>query len=293
MSELANVIVNGLASGAIYASLALALVVTFRSTGVINFAQGEMAMFSTFIAWELIHAGLPVWLAVIGSLVFAFAAGAAVERTVIRPVQQAPHLTIVIVTLGVFLIFNNLAGWIWSYVTKSFPPAFTENVWHVDSVSVSAQSAGTVGVLVVEAAALYAFFKYTRLGLAMRAVATNVESSRLMGIRIGRVLMLGWGIGAMLGAVAGVLIAPTIFLQPNMMFNVLIYAFAAVTLGGFDSPVGAVVGGLTVGLVSNLTAAYVSFIGTDLKLVVPLGLILAVLLVRPSGLFGTRQTVRV
>src|SRR5256885_5012286 len=146
MSELGNVIVNGLAAGAVYASLALALVVTFRSTGIINFAQGEMAMFSTFVAWELIHAGVGIWLAIAIALSFGFIVGAAVERTVIRPVQQQPHLTLTIVTLGVFLVFNNLAGWIWGYVTKSFPPAFSEQVWNVGRVAAPAQSIGTIGV---------------------------------------------------------------------------------------------------------------------------------------------------
>lgn len=293
MTQLVQQIIDGIATGSIYASLALALVLIFRSTHVINFAQGEMAMFSTFVAWQLTESGFPIWGAIAVTLVVSFLAGAVIERTIIRPVESASALTVVIVTLGLLLVFNQGAGWIWDFLIKKFPDPFPARIYAAGDLRLSMQTIGIVFVLIVTVALLYVLFQYTKVGLAMRVAATNPESSRLVGIRVGRMLMLGWGLAAMLGALAGVMVAPKLFLEPNMMFGVQIYAFAAATLGGFDSPVGAVVGGITIGVIENLAGTYVGWIGADLKIAVPLVVILTVLLVKPTGLFGAKRVLRV
>lgn len=293
MTQLVQQIIDGIATGSIYASLALALVLIFRSTHVINFAQGEMAMFSTFVAWQLTESGFPIWGAIAVTLAVSFLAGVVIERTIIRPVESASALRVVIVTLGLLLVFNQGAGWIWDFLIKKFPDPFPARIYEAGDLRLSMQTIGIVFVLIVTVALLYVLFQHTKVGLAMRVAATNPESSRLVGIRVGRMLMLGWGLAAMLGALAGVMVAPKLFLEPNMMFGVQIYAFAAATLGGFDSPVGAVVGGITVGVVENLAGTYVDWIGADLKIAVPLVVILTVLLVKPTGLFGAKRVLRV
>ena len=284
-------VVSGLATGGIYASLALALVMIYQATDVVNFAQGEMAMFSTYLAWSLLQAGLPYWVAFCATVVIAFAGGLVIERVVIRPVENAPILSIVIVTLGLLVIFNSLAGWIYSYIQKPFPSPFPSTPIKVGTVVFGAHDVGAIGVTMVVLALLFVFFRYTTLGLAMRAAAQNPVSSRLCGIRVSWMLALGWGLAAAFGAVAGMMVAPVVFLDPNMMVGIQLYAFAAATVGGFSSPIGAVVGGLLVGVTENLVGTYVSFIGTELKLTVALAMIIVVLLVRPSGLFG-RTVVR-
>lgn len=286
-------VVDGLASGSIYAATALALVFVFRSTHVVNFAQGEMAMFSTYIAWSLWSSGIPIWFAIGICLVISFVGGAVVERVVVRPFERGSVLTVVIVTIGLFIIFNALAGLHWGFFLKDFPSGFPRKIVTISSVRFSVQSLGVSATLIVIVAILYFLFQHTKIGLGMRAVASNPHSARLMGIRVGRMLMLGWGLAAALGAMAGVLVAPKILLDPNMMASVLIYAFAGAVLGGFDSPIGAVVGGLIVGVTENLAGSYVRFIGADLKIVVPFLLIFAVLLVRPAGLFGRQEVARV
>jgi len=293
MTQLVQQIIDGIATGSIYASLALALVLIFRSTHVVNFAQGEMAMFSTFVAWQLTESGFPIWGAIAVTLAVSFLAGVVIERTIIRPVESASALRVVIVTLGLLLVFNQGAGWIWDFLIKKFPDPFPARIYEAGDLRLSMQTIGIVLVLIVTVAFLYVLFQHTKVGLAMRVAATNPESSRLVGIRVGQMLMLGWGLAAMLGALAGVMVAPKLFLEPNMMFGVQIYAFAAATLGGFDSPVGAVVGGITVGVVENLAGTYVDWIGADLKIAVPLVVILTVLLVKPTGLFGAKTVMRV
>ncbi|MFI7616058.1 branched-chain amino acid ABC transporter permease [Nonomuraea terrae] len=279
-------IVTGLGAGAIYASLALALVLIYQFTGIVNFAQGELAMFSTYIAWTLVAAGVSFWLALVITLVVSFAGGMLIERIVIRPVEGAPELTIVIVTVGLFIFVNAAAGWIWTFLIKDFPNPFPGGALELGAVTVNFSTLGVLGVVGLVMGLLYLLFQHTKIGLGMRAVATNPASARLVGIRVGWTLALGWGLAATVGAVSGVLVAPLLFLEPNMMAGVLIYAFAAATLGGFDSPVGAVIGGLIVGVAETLAGAYVGFIGSDLKIGVPLLIILAVLLLRPQGLFG-------
>jgi branched-chain amino acid transport system permease protein len=286
MADFVQQVVSGLApSGAIYASLALALVLIFRSTHVINFAQGEMAMFTTYIAWELMHRGLSYWPAFALTLAIAFAGGVAVERVLIRPVEQASPIAIVIVTIGLLIALNGLAGWIWTAEVKAFPSPFPNSTHEVGGVVISSEAIGTFAVCLGTVLVLWAFFNFTTLGLAMRAVAINPVASRLMGVRVGWMLALGWGLAAVLGAVAGMMTAPSVFLDPTMMLTVLIYAFAAAVLGGINSPIGAVAGGLLLGVIVNLIGRYVSFL-SELRLPTALLVLLVVLLIRPQGLLG-------
>ncbi len=293
MDTLIQQVVSGLATGGIYGSLALALVMIYQATDVVNYAQGEMAMFSTYLAWTLLNAGLPYWVAFAATLAIAFAGGVLIERVIIRPVENAPILTIVIVCIGLLVILNSLAGWIYTYVQKPFPSPFPARPFKIGNIVFGAHDLGAIGVTLLVLAGLYVFFRFTPLGLAMRAAAQNPASSRLVGIRVGWMLALGWGLAALVGAVAGMMVAPVVFLDPNMMAGILIYAFASATLGGFTSPGGAVLGGFIVGIVENLVGTYVKFIGTELKLTVALALILVVLLVKPSGLFGRSVVHRV
>jgi branched-chain amino acid transport system permease protein len=293
VQELAQQVVSGLATGAIYASVALALVLIYRSMNVINFAQGEMAMFTTFIAWQLVDKGMPLWAAFALTVLLAFGGAVVLERVVIRPVERAAPLTIVIVTIGLLIAFNGLAGWIWGYVLKQFPSPFPSTPITIGGVAFSAQDVGIIAVSLAVLALIYAFFTHTKLGLAMRAAATFPEQSRVLGIRVGWMLALGWGMAAAVGAVSGVMIAPIVFLDPNMMQGIVVYAFAAAVLGGLESPLGAVVGGLALGVGLNLLGTYVDAIGTDLRLPVAFAIIVFVLLVRPAGLFGRPRATRV
>jgi branched-chain amino acid transport system permease protein len=292
MERFVQVVVDGVATGSIYAAVALALVLIFRSTGIVNFAQGEMAMFSTFVAWGLYEGGVPLGLAVLTTLGLSFLAGMAIERGLIRHFEGGDPLTLVIVTLGLFILLNGLAGWIWGFENRGFPSLFPEDSWTLGGVRLSVESLGIVAVLLAVAGLLYLLFQRTKVGLAMRAAALNPGSSALVGVRVGQMLMLGWGLAAALGALAGVLVAPRLFLDVNLMGGVLIYAFAAAALGGFDSPFGAVIGGWVIGVSENLAGTYVDFIGSDLKILVPLAIIFVVLMVRPTGLFGRQEVAR-
>ncbi len=285
-TEFAQQIAAGVREGAIYAGLALALVIIYRSTRVINFAQGEMATFTTFIAWSLMNHGLSFWAAFPIVLAIAFTGGVAIERVLIRPVENASVITIVIVTLGLALLLNGLMSLIWGGSNRQFHGPFSTRTIDVGGVPISVQDIGIVVTSLALVAVLGLFFRYTKLGLALRASAVNPDSSRLVGVRVGWMLAFGWGLAAVLGAVAGMMVAPVVFLDPNMMQTILLYAFAAAVLGGLDSPVGAVVGGLLLGVTITLLGRYVGFVGSALKLPAALLLILLLLLVRPGGLFG-------
>jgi len=282
-------IFSGLATGAIYASLALALVMIYRATDLVNFAQGEMAMFSTYIAWTLSNAGLPFWAAFLITLVVSFLGGMLIERVIIRPVENAPVLAAVVVTIGLLLIFNATAGWIYTYTVQDFPSPFPDRP--MLGALMTTRDLGVIAVTLVMLLILFAFFRFTTTGLAMRAAAQNPASARLCGIPVGRMLAIGWGLAAAIGATAGIMVAPVLFLDPNMMGGVLLYAFAGALLGGIGSPVGAVVGGLIVGVTENLVGTYL--IASQLKLTVALILIIIVLVLRPNGLFGTAIVKRV
>jgi branched-chain amino acid transport system permease protein len=286
MAEFLQQVVSGLAAGSIYASLALALVLIYRATDVINFSQGEMATFTTFIAWSLMNNGLSYWPAFLATLAIAFVGGVAVQRGVIRPVENRPEIVIVIVTIGLLIVLNGLAGWIWGAEVKSFESPFPNTTHDVGGVTISTRDVGTLAICLVSVAALWAFFRFTTLGLALRSSAVNPSAARLLGVRVSWMLALGWGFAAVLGAVAGMMAAPSVFLDPSMMLVVLIYAFAAAVLGGIDSPIGAVVGGLALGVVVNLLSAYVDFVGSELRLPAALAILLLVLIIRPQGLFG-------
>ncbi len=293
MDTLIQQIISGLANGSIYASVALALVMIYQATDVVNFAQGEMAMFSTYLAWSLLHAGLPYWVAFFLTVGLSFVGGLVIERLIIRPVESAPILTIVIVCMGLLVILNSIAGWVYSYLIKPFPSPFPKQPMKIGNIVLAFHDLGAIGVTLIMLVLLFLFFRFTPLGLTMRAAAQNPGSSRLVGIRVSQMLMLGWGLAAALGAVAGMMVAPVVFLDPNMMSGILIYAFASATLGGFTSPVGAVLGGFIVGITENLVGTYVSFIGPELKFTVALVLIIVVLLVKPSGLLGKAVVKRV
>jgi branched-chain amino acid transport system permease protein len=283
MHQFLQQIFSGLASGAIYASVALALVMIYRATDLVNFAQGEMAMFSTYIAWTLVNAGLPFWAAFVITLIVSFLGGMAIERVIIRPVENSPVLAAVIVTIALLLIFNSTAGWIYSYTVQDFPSPFPDRP--LLGALITTRDLGVIVVTLIMLVLLFLFFRFTSTGLAMRAAAQNPESARLCGISVGSMLAIGWGLAAAIGATAGIMVAPVLFLDPNMMGGVLIYAFAGALLGGITSPVGAVVGGLIVGVTENLVGTYL--IASQLKLTVALALIILVLVFKPNGLFGT------
>jgi len=286
-TEFAQQLAAGIREGAIYASLALAIVIIYRSTRVINFAQGEMATFTTFIALSLMNHGLSFWAAFPIVLVLAFTGGVLIERVVIRPVENAPVITIVIVTLGLALLLNGLMSVIWGGGNRQFRGPFSTRTLDVGGVPISVQDIGIVVVSLALVGLLALFFRFTKLGLALRASALNPDSSRLVGVRVSWMLAFGWGLAAVLGAVSGMMVAPVVFLDPNMMQTILLYAFAAAVLGGLDSPLGAVVGGLLLGVTITMLGRYVDFIGSALKLPTALLLILVLLIVRPGGLFGS------
>src|SRR6476469_1612112 len=271
MTNFIQQIVSGLASGGIYGLLALAIVLIHRSTGVINFAQGEMATLSAFICWTLMSHGWAFWPAFGATLLLSFVGGVTLQ---------------VVVTIGLLIAFNGLDAWIWGGAAKQFQGPFSTAPIRVGGVAFSKQDLGVIGVAFVAVVLLGALFTRTRLGLGLRAAAVNPVESRLVGIRVAAMLALGWGLAAMLGAVAGVMAAPSLFLEPNMMQTVLLYAFAAAVLGGMDSPIGAVIGGLLLGVLLNLVGTYVHWVGGELRLATALAVILGVLRIRPSGLFG-------
>jgi branched-chain amino acid transport system permease protein len=285
-------VLAGLATGGIYACMALAIVMIYQAIDHINFAQGEMAMFSTFIAWQLLQWGVPYWAAFILTVALSFVAGIAIERAVFRPIRNAPVLSHVVVFIALFAILNSLAGFIWDFGIKPFPTPFGTAPL-LGSGLISAHQAGMIGVTILVLILLYGFFRYTSTGLAMRAAASNPESARLVGIRVGWMVALGWGMAAAIGAVGGMLIAPVVFLDPNMMLGILLYGFAGAVLGGLTSPGGAVIGGLTVGVLENLVGTYLPRVGSELKLPIALFIIVTVLVVRPGGLFGRVSVQRV
>ena len=289
MDAFIHQVLAGLATGGIYASLALALVMIYQATHLVNFAQGELAMFATYIAWSLINAGMPYWPAFFLTVAFAFVFGVIVERVVIRPVENAPVLAVVVIFIALLVILNSVTGWIYTYTIKTFPSPFPAEIGI--GKFMSPHEVGAIGVTLIVLLLLYLFFRFTPLGLAMRAAAQNPESSRLVGIRVGWMLALGWGLAAAIGSIAGMMVAPIVYLDPNMMGGILLYAFAGALVGGIDNPWGAVFGGFLVGVLENVLGAFV--IGNELKLAVALVLIVGVLTIRPSGFFGKVHVTRV
>jgi branched-chain amino acid transport system permease protein len=260
---------------------------------MINFAQGLMAVLSTYVALTLYEIGAPLVLAVLGAVVVSLGFGAATERLVIRRFEGATPHTSVVVTVALLILINGLVGAIWGYAIRPFPSLFPTDTVTVGGVVLAIPSLATIAVLVVVVVLLQLLFLRTKLGLALRAVANNRESSALSGLDVGRLLMIGWALAAGLGALAGVLIAPKVYLEPGTMDTILIYALAAAVLGGLDSPIGAVVAAWIIGVAENLAGTYIGFIGDDLKIGVPLVAMFLILLTRPQGLFGRREAMRV
>src|SRR5712675_1721715 len=285
MELFTNQVLAGIATGAIYACMALAVVMIYQAIDHLNFAQGEMAMFSTFISWQLMQWGIPYWWAFLITLAFSFAGGILIERLLFKPLAKAPILTNVAGFIALYGIINSFAGLIWDFTIKQYPTPFGSSPF-LGSQLISTHQAGMIGVTVLLLIGLYAFFQFTRVGLAMRAAASLPESARLVGINTSWMIALGWGMAAAIGSIAGILIAPVVFLEPNMMGGVLIYGFAAAVLGGLTSPLGAVVGGFLVGVFENLVGTYIPGVGNELKLPIALALIVTVLVVKPAGLFG-------
>jgi branched-chain amino acid transport system permease protein len=292
MQEFFQLVVSGVATGGIFASLALALVLIYNAMGLLNFAQGEMAMFATFLAYSLIGRGMSFWIAFPVTLVLAFGGGIAIERIVIKPVERAPVLTLVIITLGLATVINGLAGFIWSYVPRSFPSPFSADTVGIGGVFISYRDLGVIAVSGVVLLVVYLLLQRTTVGLTMRAAAHHPEASRLLGVHVSWMLALGWGLASAVGAVSGMMVAPILLLEPNMMQSIIIYAFAAAVLGGIESPLGAVIGGLIVGVTVNLAGAYIPNAG-DLELAFGLGIIILVLVLKPNGLFGRAALRRV
>lgn len=291
--QLLQQVLDGFGSGSVYAALALALVLVHRSTGIVNFSQGQMAVMSTYLAWTLVDRGLPVVVAILITIVVSMLVGAAVERLLMRRFEGGEELSAIVVTVGLLICINGLVSLIWGTVLKRFPSPFPRGGLSLGTGVVGYGTLGTIVSLLVLTAALFALFRYTRLGLAFRAVAANPESSALLGLPVGRLLMLGWGLAAGIGALAGCLVAPKLYLAPEMMDTVLVYALAAAVLGGLDSALGAVLAAWFIGITENLAGTYVDVIGPDLKIAVPLVLMALVLLVKPEGVFGSKQVNRV
>jgi branched-chain amino acid transport system permease protein len=292
MQLLLQQVMAGLANGAIYACMALSIVMIFQAIDHLNFAQGEMATFSTFFAWQLIAWGMPYWVTFVVAVIASFIGGVVIERVLFKPLHNASILANLVGFIALFSILNSGDGYIWDYTIKTFPTPFgTKPLF--GSVLIDSHEAGMICVTALMLGCLYVFFRGTRLGLAMRAAAANPDSARLVGIRVGWMTALGWGMAAAIGAVAGMLIAPVVFLEPNMMFGVLLYGFAGAVLGGLTSPAGAVLGGFAVGVIENLAGTFIPYVGRDLKLTIALIVIVAVLMVRPAGIFGRSAVSRV
>ncbi len=301
MEEFAQQVVTGISIGSIYAIIALAIVLIYRSTSVVNFAQGEMAMFTTFITWSFLLR-MDFWPAFLLTIVVAFFIGAALEIVVMRPVERAPHLNSIVVTLGLLAIFNSVALWRYGPLQKPFPdpdnwcigdnclPIFQGDAFTAGAVTISRLNVGILFMALMIMVALFLMFNYTKLGLAMRATALNPVASQLVGINVSRMLALGWGLAAAVGAVAGVMTASSLNLSIDMMAGILIFGFAGAVLGGLDSPGGAIIGGLSVGVFQVLAGNYID---SQIDLMAAFAIIFLVLVIRPTGLFGRRIVRRV
>ncbi len=282
MEELIQQVLGGIATGAIYACLALAVVMIYQAIDHFNFAQGEMAMFSAFLTWQMIDWGANYWVAFFVCIAISFIGGVAIERIVFAPLHNAPVFTHIVVFIALFQIFNAGAGFIWEFTIKEFPSPFPEKL-PFDTVLIGPHELGMTLITLIMLGLIFSFFRFTPIGLAMRASAASPESARLVGISVGWMVALGWGLAAAIGAVGGMMIAPVVFLEPNMMLGILLYGFAGAVVGGLSSPGGAVVGGFLMGVIEPLAGMA---IGSELKLTVALVVIVIILIFKPSGMFG-------
>jgi branched-chain amino acid transport system permease protein len=284
MSYFIVLTLTGMAAGMIYSALALALVLIWRATRVVNFAQGALAMTTTYIALAVIQATGNYWVGFAAALAAGFALGAIAERLLVRWVENGPPLNAVILTLGLLLVLEAVVPMLWGAQIRAFPAPFSISATQVGStfIALSPFNLFTIAVVLLVMVALLLFFRFTGLGLSMRAAAFAPSIARLLGVRVGRLLTLGWGLASMAGALAGLLVAPTLLLYPNNMDAILVYGFTAAVLGGLDSPVGALVGGLSMGLALSYIGGY---LGGDLETVGALAILIGVLMFRPQGLF--------
>jgi branched-chain amino acid transport system permease protein len=292
MQEFVEFTLGGISSGMIYAAIGLSLVLIWRGTRVLNYAQGGMAMFTAYVALIVINHTGSYWLGFLVALVAGLALGAVLERTVIRPAASKPPLNLVIVTVGLLIFIEGLAGIIYGGSFRSFPPAFSINGLSVGSfaLGITRNDIFTAAAVLVAALLLAALFRLTPVGLRMRATAFSPAISRLLGVRVGRMLTLGWALAGLIGALAGMLVTPQTFLYPNSMDQIFVLGFTAAVIGGLDSPAGAVIGGLLLGVVLSYASGY---LGSQLVQIFGLGALLLVLMVRPSGLFSTATARRV
>jgi branched-chain amino acid transport system permease protein len=292
-ARFASLTVAGVAVGAAYGSLALALVLIYRATHVINFAQGELAMATTYIAYQLIQWGVPYWEAFAATLAVAFLLGTTIQVVLIRPVQHRSVIAAVIVSVGLFILIDGIVNWIWGGDIKFMQRPFGYGAYDVGGVQIQHLYVGMVGVVLGCVLLVWGLFRFTKLGLGVRAAAIRPAAAALVGVRVDRMLALGWGLAAVLGAVAGLMYEPSQFaLDPTLMQTALVYAFAAAVLGGLESPVGAVVGGLAIGIFLNLVSGYYPAL-VSLQVPFAFAVLLAILLVKPTGLFGRREVSRV
>ncbi len=292
MTKFIDLTLNGISTGAVYAAVALALVLIWRATRIVNFAQGGMLMLTTFIASDLISSSGSYWLGFAVALVCGLILGAIVERVLMRRVEGGPPLNAVIVALGLLILLQASAGMIWGNTPRSFPPAFSIRGYDVGGTRVLFSPNDTFTVLVVIAVAvgLAALFRGTAVGLKMRAAAFQPEVARMLGVRVGRMFTLGWALAAFVGSLAGLLVAPSVFVGPNQFDPILIFGFTAAVLGGLDSPVGAAVGGIVLGLVLSYVSGYE---GSSLVTLAALVVLITVLMIRPGGLFSSTRERRV
>ena len=292
MGRFTDLTLNGITYGMIYAAVALGLVLIWRATRIINFAQGGMAMLTTYVAVTLIDHHIGYWIAFVVALVVGLVFGAAVERLIIRPVEDKPPVNAVIVTLGLLILVEAVAGAIWGGGDRSFPAYFSETGLRAGGrqIAFSPFDIFVLAAVVVMLLALAVLFQRTHTGLRMRASAFAPEVARLLGVRVGRILTLGWALAALAGSLAGLLVAPKVLLYPNNMDTVLVFAFTAAIIGGLDSPLGALVGGLVTGLALSYVGGY---FGSSLETVGALVILLIVLMARPEGLFTRSRPRRV
>lgn len=293
MGTFIQLVVDGLSTGSIYAALALAIVLVNQATGLINFAQGGMAVLSAYIAYAFTQLGLPLILAILIAVVVSFLIGAVIERFLVRRFEGGDAHTAVVVTIGLLTLVTGISAVFWGYNNLPFESLFPLTGVEIFGAVVSVRSIATTVTILAIMGVLQVLFLRTKLGLALRAVADNPASAAFSGLPVGRLLMVGWGLAAVLGAIAGVLVAPQLTLTPGMLDTALVYALAAVILGGLSSPIGCVVAAWAIGVLENLVAVYVPLVGHDLKIAVPFVLIFVILVIRPQGLFGRKVVVRV
>jgi branched-chain amino acid transport system permease protein len=285
VAELGQLTLGGLSVGMIYAAIGLSLVLIWRATRILNYAQGGMAMFTTYLAFEVINHTGSYWAGFAAALVAGLLLGGLIERVVIRPVENKPPLNAIIVTIGLLIFLEGLAGVIYGGQYRSFPAAFSITGLHVGSAAlgISANDVFVAVAVLVAALLLAVLFRYTAVGLRLRAAAFSPAVSRLLGVRVGRMLVLGWALAGLIGALAGVLVSPSTFLYPNSMDAIFVLGFTAAVIGGLDSPAGAVAGGLILGVVLSYVGGY---LGSDLVPLFGLAALVVVLMIRPEGLFS-------